>query len=90
MAGWYWCDRLQVDPFDQPYDVLDQALDDLARLAAAAGSVAELGHRFDRYPEVPAAGRSRRALMRGYVTGTGGPPWVHGVSTGSGKAAPGR
>ncbi|WP_051799511.1 transglutaminase-like domain-containing protein [Catenuloplanes japonicus] len=47
VAGWYWCDRLQVEPLDQPHDDLDTSLDDLARLAAAE----ELRTCADRYPE---------------------------------------
>ncbi|BCY09247.1 transglutaminase-like domain-containing protein [Actinoplanes sp. L3-i22] len=51
VAGWYWCDRLQVEPLDQPHDDLDKSLDVLARLAAAAESVEDLANCFDRYPE---------------------------------------
>ena len=62
VAGWYWCERLQVEPLDQPHDDLDQSLDVLASLAAAADSVERLGqHCFDRYPEFqPAAGAVAR------------------------------
>jgi transglutaminase superfamily protein len=51
VSGWYWCDRLQVEPLDQPHDDLDTTLDDLARLAAAADSVDKLADCFNRYPE---------------------------------------
>jgi hypothetical protein len=52
VAGWYWCDRLQVKPVDQPHDELDKSLDVLAGLAAAAESVEEIRKCFDRYPEL--------------------------------------
>jgi len=52
VAGWYWCDRLQVEPLDQPHDELDKSLDVLAELAAAAESVEEIRKCFDRYPEL--------------------------------------
>lgn len=51
VAGWYWCDRLQVQPLDQPHEELDRSLDVLARRAAAAESADELGTCLDRYPE---------------------------------------
>ena len=38
VAGWYWCDRIRVDPPGQPHDELDASLDILARLAATARS----------------------------------------------------
>ncbi|BAL88677.1 hypothetical protein AMIS_34570 [Actinoplanes missouriensis 431] len=61
VAGWYWCDRLRVEPLDQPHDELDQSLDSLAHLAAAAGSVDELVNCFDLYPEFrPPAGAVAR------------------------------
>jgi transglutaminase-like putative cysteine protease len=52
IAGWYWCDRLHVDPLDQPHDGLDTSLDVLAGLAAGAESVEEIRKSFDRYPEL--------------------------------------
>ena len=52
ISGWYWCDRLKVEPLDQPHDELDTSLDVLARLAAAADSVEELRRCFDLYPEL--------------------------------------
>jgi hypothetical protein len=52
VAGWYWCDRLQVEPLDQPHGDLDKSLDVLAGLAAAAGSVDELRACFDRFPDL--------------------------------------
>jgi hypothetical protein len=52
VAGWYWCDRLQVEPLDQPHDDLDRALDVLAERAAAAVSVEEIEACFDLYPDL--------------------------------------
>jgi hypothetical protein len=52
VAGWYWCDRIRVDPVDQPHDELDASLDILARLAATAESVAAITECFDLYPEL--------------------------------------
>ncbi|GLZ02303.1 transglutaminase-like domain-containing protein [Actinoplanes sp. NBRC 103695] len=52
VSGWYWCDRLQVEPLDQPHDELDKSLDVLAELAAAAESVDEIRKCFDLYPEL--------------------------------------
>jgi len=61
IAGWYWCDRLQVEPLDQPHDELDKSLDVLANLAAAAESVEELENCFSLYPEFqPPAGAVAR------------------------------
>ncbi|HWS36345.1 MAG TPA: transglutaminase-like domain-containing protein [Actinoplanes sp.] len=34
VSGWYWCERLQVDPLDQPHAELDTCLDEVARQAA--------------------------------------------------------
>ncbi|MCY1136609.1 transglutaminase-like domain-containing protein [Actinoplanes sp. Pm04-4] len=44
VAGWYWCDRLQVEPLDQPHEELDQVLDVV--------SVAEVGECFELYPDL--------------------------------------
>jgi hypothetical protein len=52
VAGWYWCDRLQVEPLDQPHDELDTSLDVLARLAVTAESVDAIKKCFDLYPEL--------------------------------------
>jgi hypothetical protein len=52
VSGWYWCDRLQVEPLDQPHDELDKSLDVLARLAAAADSVEKIQKSFDLYPQL--------------------------------------
>jgi hypothetical protein len=52
VAGWYWCDRISVDPRDQPHEELDASLDGLARLAAAAESVGAIHECWDRYPEL--------------------------------------
>src|SRR5215469_6428699 len=52
VAGWYWCDRIKVDPLDQPHDELDASLDVLSRLAATADSVATIKECFDLYPEL--------------------------------------
>jgi Transglutaminase-like superfamily len=61
VAGWYWCDRLQVEPLDQPHDELDKSIDVLARLAAAADSVEKLENCFALYPEFqPPAGAVAR------------------------------
>jgi Transglutaminase-like superfamily len=52
VAGWYWCDRLKVDPLDQPHDELDASLDILSRLAATAESVKAIEECFGLYPEL--------------------------------------
>ena len=52
VAGWYWCDRLKVDPLDEPHDQLDTSLDILSSLAATAESVETLKECFDLYPEL--------------------------------------
>lgn len=52
VAGWYWCDRIKVDPLDQPHDELDASLDILCRLAATAESVKTIKECFDLYPEL--------------------------------------
>jgi hypothetical protein len=52
VAGWYWCDRLKVDPVDQPHDKLDASLDILQRLAATAESVGAIEKCFDLYPDL--------------------------------------
>jgi hypothetical protein len=52
VAGWYWCDRLKVEPLDQPHDELDASLDVLCRLAVTAESVEAIGECFDRYPQL--------------------------------------
>jgi hypothetical protein len=51
VSGWYWCDRIKVDPLDQPHDELDASLDILCRLAATAESVNAIKDCFDLYPE---------------------------------------
>jgi len=51
IAGWYWCDRLKVEPLDQPHDELDTSLDLLSRLAAAAESPETIKECLDLYPE---------------------------------------
>jgi hypothetical protein len=51
VSGWYWCDRLKVEPLDQPHDELDTPLDVLSRLAATAESPEAVRECFDRYPE---------------------------------------
>lgn len=51
VSGWYWCDRIKVDPLDQPHDELDASLDILSRLAATAESVKTIKECFDLYPE---------------------------------------
>jgi len=52
VAGWYWCDRIKVDPLDQPHNELDASLDTLARRAATASSVETIKKCFDGYPEL--------------------------------------
>ena len=52
VSGWYWCDRLKVEPLDQPHDDLDTSLDLLSRLAATAESVESIKECFDLYPEL--------------------------------------
>ena len=52
VAGWYWCDRLKVEPLDQPHDELDTSLDILSRLAATAESVETIRECFDLYPDL--------------------------------------
>jgi hypothetical protein len=52
VSGWYWCDRLKVEPLDQPHDELDASLDILSRLAATAESAEAIKECFDRYPEL--------------------------------------
>jgi hypothetical protein len=52
VSGWYWCDRIMVDPLDQPHDELDASLDTLCRLAATAESVETIKECFDLYPEL--------------------------------------
>lgn len=52
VAGWYWCDRLDVELLDQPHQELDTSLDVLARLAVAADSVEKIRKCFDLYPEL--------------------------------------
>jgi hypothetical protein len=52
VSGWYWCDRLKVDPLDQPHGDLDAALDILCRLAATAESLETIKECFDLYPEL--------------------------------------
>ena len=52
VAGWYWCDRIKVDPLDQPHGELDASLDTFCRLAAGAESAAAITECFDLYPEL--------------------------------------
>ena len=52
VAGWYWCDRIKVDPLDQPHEELDTSLDILSRRAAAAESAETIRECFDLYPEL--------------------------------------
>jgi len=64
VAGWYWCDRIKVDPLDQTHDELDASLDTLCRLAATADSVKTVQECFDLYPETATASGRRRAIER--------------------------
>jgi Transglutaminase-like superfamily len=52
VSGWYWCDKIKVDPLDQPHDELDASLDILSRLAATAESVQTMKECFDLHPEL--------------------------------------
>jgi hypothetical protein len=52
VAGWYWCDRIKVDPLDQPHDEPDTSLDVLCGLAATAQSVEALKACLDLYPDL--------------------------------------
>jgi hypothetical protein len=52
VSGWYWCDRIRVDPLDQPHDELDASLDLLVSLAASAESVESIEKCFALYPEL--------------------------------------
>ena len=52
VAGWYWCDRIKVEPLDQPHDELDTSLDTLSRRAASAESVEAIKECVDLYPEL--------------------------------------
>jgi hypothetical protein len=52
VSGWYWCDRIKVDPLDQPHEELDASLDTLSRRAAAAESVEAIKECYDLYPEL--------------------------------------
>ena len=51
VSGWYWCDRLKVEPLDQPHEELDMSLDILSRLAATAESVETIRECLDLYPD---------------------------------------
>lgn len=52
VSGWYWCDRLKVEPLDQPHDELDASLDVLARRAAGANSPDAVRECFGLYPDL--------------------------------------
>jgi hypothetical protein len=52
VAGWYWCDRIKVDPLDQPHDKLDASLDIISSHAATAASVKTIKECFELYPEL--------------------------------------
>lgn len=51
ISGWYWCDRLHVEPLAAPHDELDASLDIVAQLAAIAASVADVKGAYHLYPE---------------------------------------
>jgi hypothetical protein len=51
IGGWYWCDRLKVEPRDRPHDELDASLDLFCQRAAAAESAEALRQVLDSYPE---------------------------------------
>lgn len=52
VSGWYWCERLRVEPIVEPHEGLDASLDVLAGMAAAAASIAELNEAYELYPDV--------------------------------------
>ncbi|MGP8009286.1 MAG: transglutaminase-like domain-containing protein [Acidimicrobiales bacterium] len=52
VSGWYWCDRINVDPIDEPHDDLDASLDVLARRVSTATSVTEIEQAYELYPEL--------------------------------------
>ena len=52
VSGWYWCDRLQVEPLDQPHGELDSSLDVLSHRAATAESVETIKESFNLYPDL--------------------------------------
>jgi Transglutaminase-like superfamily len=52
VSGWSWCDRIKVNPLDQPHEELDGSLDTLCRLATAADSVGMMNECFDMYPDL--------------------------------------
>lgn len=52
ISGWYWCDRIRVDPVEQPHADLDAALDMLCSDAEAAQSGPVLRDCLDRYPDL--------------------------------------
>ncbi len=68
VAGWYWCDRIKVDPLDQPHDELDASLDTLSRLADSADSVATIKECFGLYPELQPPGDAVARLDAGIVS----------------------
>jgi hypothetical protein len=48
IPGWYWCDRIKIEPIDQPHEDLDAALDELAEEVRGADSVAGLTAALER------------------------------------------
>jgi hypothetical protein len=52
VSGWYWCNRLQVKPRDQPHGELDSSLDVLSHRAATAESVETIKESFNLYPDL--------------------------------------
>jgi hypothetical protein len=52
VSGWYWCNRLQVEPLDQPHDEIDSLLDALSQCAATAESVETIKASFNLYPDL--------------------------------------
>ena len=67
VSGWYWCDRLKVEPLDQPHDELDASLDVLSFLAATAESVETIKECFDLYPELQPPADAVARLPAGVV-----------------------
>lgn len=50
VGGWYWCDRLKVDPLDQPHEELDSMLDVLADDVSRTNTVAQIEAAFEQDP----------------------------------------
>lgn len=51
VSGWYWCDRIHVEPLADMHEELDASLDILAEMAATAMSVDDIVDSYSRHPE---------------------------------------